>query len=67
MAIVFTPMEVTEHTLYVGEDSFTLAADEKLVIKSGPTGAQVDHYNDKVPNNKSWVVTVFVRVVETSA
>lgn len=66
MAIDFSTTSIARHDKIVGDDEFTLAADEKLVVKIGPASAMVDILNEKVPNNKSWAVTVFVEIIETS-
>ena len=66
MAVDLSTTNVYRHDKIVGDDTFTLAADEKLVVKIGPASAMVDILNEKVPNNKSWEVTVFVEIIETS-
>ena len=58
--------EISRHTLLKGQDVFTLAADEKLVIKKGPAGTLTTIYDDKVPNGKTWTVLVFVQITEAA-
>ena len=66
MAVDLSTTNVYRHDKIVGDDSFVLAADEKLVIKSGPQSTLIDRLNEKVPNGKSWNVTVYVEITETS-
>lgn len=66
MAVDLTTEIVTHHKKMTGDDVFTLAADEKLVIKTGVAGALVDRLDERVPNGKSWTIEIFVRITEVS-
>ena len=65
MAIDLSTENVTAKNIYTGDDTFTLAAGKSLKVESSPNGEE--HYDDTVPEGKSWSVTVFLRIEETDA
>jgi len=49
--------------ILTGTDSFTIGESVRLKITSGDT----EIFNDKVPNNKQWQVTISLRIEESSS
>jgi len=48
-----------------GTETVVLAADERVVIKTGPSGALVDMLTERVPDGKTWTVNIGVTIDET--
>ena len=66
MAITLSE-QVRNDTIRCGDDQFTLAAGERLQVRSGSVGSIDERLDEKVPAGKQWDVIVYVRVVETNA
>ena len=64
MAIELSEKVVTAKTVYDGDDSFVLAAGKTLTIETSPDGDEV--YSAEVPAGKSWSVTVYLKIEETT-
>ena len=64
MAINLNEKVVTAKTVYDGDDAFVLAAGKTLKIESSPFGDTF--YEGAVPEGKSWSVTVYLKIEETT-
>ena len=65
MPIDLSEKAVTAQTEFTGDDNFVLSAGKTLKVESTPDGEE--HFNQVVPEGKSWAVTVFLKIVETDA
>ena len=51
------------HTKYAGRDTVTLSAGQTLKIETSPNGEEI--LNEIVPEGKTWVVDIDLKVTET--
>lgn len=64
MSIELSESVVSSHKLMVGDDTLNVSAGKKLTIETSPSGEEF--LDITCPSDKSWEVTVFVRITETS-
>jgi hypothetical protein len=57
----------TGDILYRGDETFTLAAGRKLIIRDKEGDSVVDRFEEKVPAGKQWSVRILLEITETGA